>query len=248
MAHTLPFFRVALLLAVVGNFLTAHAQGVGIGGTPNAYAALDIISTTKGLLLPRQTNAQMLALSPVAGLLVYNTDLAGFYGYQAVKAASSISQTAASSTSGVSLNQLQYSGSVSQTFTAVATGVDYVTVYAFLTGFGIGSASSGSVALLQATFTIKNAVGTVLGSANGSFPVSTDSTPITLNFPSYGLVVGQTYTLTVTRQDNGTAGFALYYSPANPYSGGALSGYTGADLKFQLGSNGHTAGWALLVN
>lgn len=50
---------------------------VGIGtSTPNDSALLDITSTTKGLLPPRMTTAQINAISsPADGLTVYNTDL-----------------------------------------------------------------------------------------------------------------------------------------------------------------------------
>ncbi len=69
--------------------LTSLAQGVGIGTTtPDASAALDIVSTTKGLLLPRLTLAQRTALTasttapPVAGLVIYQTDnTPGLYAY-----------------------------------------------------------------------------------------------------------------------------------------------------------------------
>lgn len=49
---------------------------VGVGTTnPNASAALEISSTTKGLLLPRMTKSQMEGISnPAEGLLVYCTD------------------------------------------------------------------------------------------------------------------------------------------------------------------------------
>lgn len=50
---------------------------VGFGtSTPNDSALLDITSTTKGLLPPRMTTAQINAISsPADGLTVYNTDL-----------------------------------------------------------------------------------------------------------------------------------------------------------------------------
>ncbi|MBN8565975.1 MAG: hypothetical protein J0M25_04460 [Flavobacteriales bacterium] len=60
-----------------------HAQ-VGIGTTnPNASAALEISSTSSGLLIPRMTQAQRLAIaSPANGLLVYQTDnTIGFWYY-----------------------------------------------------------------------------------------------------------------------------------------------------------------------
>ena len=66
------------LLAAVLLTATTYAQ-VGIGTTdPNGSAALDITSTTKGLLIPRMTNAQRKAISnPAAGLQVFVTDFDG---------------------------------------------------------------------------------------------------------------------------------------------------------------------------
>jgi len=53
-----------------------YSQGVGInedGSSPDASAILDVKSTTKGLLFPRMTDAEINAIaSPVAGLQVYN--------------------------------------------------------------------------------------------------------------------------------------------------------------------------------
>ena len=56
------------LLAAVLLTATTYAQ-VGVGTTtPDASAALDITSPTKGLLIPRMTNAQRQAISnPAAG-------------------------------------------------------------------------------------------------------------------------------------------------------------------------------------
>lgn len=52
------------------------AGNVGIGGTANASAILDVQSTTKGLRLPNMTTAQKNAIaSPAAGLLVFDTTL-----------------------------------------------------------------------------------------------------------------------------------------------------------------------------
>ncbi|WP_240484786.1 hypothetical protein [Aequorivita vladivostokensis] len=61
---------------------------VGIGTTnPNASSALDISSTTKGLLTPRMTTAQRLAITtPANSLLVYDTSLESFYYYDTTPA------------------------------------------------------------------------------------------------------------------------------------------------------------------
>ena len=71
------------LLAAVLITATTFAQ-IGINNeNPDASAALDITSTTGGLLMPRMTAAQRDAISsPASGLMIYQTDgTAGFYYY-----------------------------------------------------------------------------------------------------------------------------------------------------------------------
>lgn len=78
--NKLQLIFVSLFLAIS---FSSFAQ-VGIGtATPNTSAALDITSTTKGLLIPRMTAAQRNAISfAVTGLMIYQTDgTAGFYYY-----------------------------------------------------------------------------------------------------------------------------------------------------------------------
>ena len=62
---------------------TSFAQNnVGINTqAPNASAALDIVSTTQGILIPRMTQAQRDGISlPATGLMIYQTDnTPGFY-------------------------------------------------------------------------------------------------------------------------------------------------------------------------
>jgi hypothetical protein len=64
-----------LLLSAVLLAHTSRAQ-IGVGTTtPNAKSALDIQSADKGLLIPRLTAAQRLAIAtPPQGLMVYQTD------------------------------------------------------------------------------------------------------------------------------------------------------------------------------
>jgi hypothetical protein len=70
-----PMKQFFTFLAVVLLTVSTFAQ-TGIGTTtPDASAALDITSTTKGLLIPRMNNAERLAISsPATGLMVYVTD------------------------------------------------------------------------------------------------------------------------------------------------------------------------------
>ncbi len=64
------------LLFLVSLITTNLTAQIGIGTTtPDNSAALDVTSTTKGLLIPRMTMGNRLAIaSPAEGLLVYQTD------------------------------------------------------------------------------------------------------------------------------------------------------------------------------
>lgn len=81
--------KITLGLALLAS-VAAHAQNVGINtSNPDASAALDVQSTTQGLLIPRMTKTQRLAVNtvggvskPATGLMVYQTDdTPGFYFY-----------------------------------------------------------------------------------------------------------------------------------------------------------------------
>ncbi len=64
------------------TFPASGSAGIGTV-SPNASSALDITSTTQGMLVPRMTTAQRNAIAaPATGLLIYETDgAAGFYYY-----------------------------------------------------------------------------------------------------------------------------------------------------------------------
>jgi hypothetical protein len=72
------------LVIFIGYGITTTAQNnVGIGtNTPNATSALEVQSTTQGVLVPRMTTAQRLAIvSPANSLLVYDTNFDCYYYY-----------------------------------------------------------------------------------------------------------------------------------------------------------------------
>ena len=75
-------FLVFLILLTCKTINTFSQVGIGTT-TPNASAQLDVSSNTKGLLIPRMTQAQRTAInSPAQGLLVYQTDgIIGLYQY-----------------------------------------------------------------------------------------------------------------------------------------------------------------------
>ena len=73
-----------LFLFCLGSF--SYGQGVRISADnldPDNSAMLDVVSTSKGMLVPRMTATQRTGIgSPAAGLLVYQTDgTSGFYYY-----------------------------------------------------------------------------------------------------------------------------------------------------------------------
>lgn len=74
------FFLGMLLLGLCPKNTLAQ-QGIGTN-SPAASSALDVTSTSKGVLVPRMTNTQMLNINtPVAGLQVYNTMNSCIYTY-----------------------------------------------------------------------------------------------------------------------------------------------------------------------
>ena len=76
---------ILLLISLYVISFAAHAQ-VGIGTvSPDASSALDIVSDSAGILIPRMTMAERdLIGSPVLGLLIFQTDnTPGFYFYNA---------------------------------------------------------------------------------------------------------------------------------------------------------------------
>ena len=55
------------------------------GNNPDASAMLDVVSTTKGILIPRMTETQIMYIdNPANGLTVFNTEQSCFYFYNAL--------------------------------------------------------------------------------------------------------------------------------------------------------------------
>lgn len=76
--------KILLFLSVILTCqLFVFAQSIGIGtNSPNLSAQLDITSNSKGLLIPRMTQAELNAIvSPAQGLMVYNTSTNSFQYY-----------------------------------------------------------------------------------------------------------------------------------------------------------------------
>lgn len=75
---------VVLMTDVSKGQVASFKDGLKVGakGQPDSKAILDVVSTTKGFLPPRMTEAQRNAISsPPAGLLIFNTDTATLNQY-----------------------------------------------------------------------------------------------------------------------------------------------------------------------
>jgi trimeric autotransporter adhesin len=91
-ATTRDFFIIFIcIMLIIALSNICFGQNVGINNpNPNTKALLDLTSTDKGLLTPRMTQAQRVAMFPSAdasakGMLVYQTDgTQGFYYYDGV--------------------------------------------------------------------------------------------------------------------------------------------------------------------
>jgi hypothetical protein len=83
------FLQKTAIAALLFSGITLSAQNVGInatGAAPDAGALLDVSSTTKGLLIPRVSIANLTLIAPIVGsattsMLVYNTNAATGLGY-----------------------------------------------------------------------------------------------------------------------------------------------------------------------
>lgn len=72
--------KFAVLLIATTALSAASAQSVGIGtDTPNANAALDIESPSKGLLIPRVTTTARQAITATKGLMVFDVTTNSFW-------------------------------------------------------------------------------------------------------------------------------------------------------------------------
>lgn len=144
---------VLALLAAAPVAAQAQTGAVGIGTTaPNASAALDVTSTTKGFLPPRLTTAQRDAIaSPAAGLTIFNTTTGVLNTWDGTKWVAALTDTSPPLL-GVTF---AYTGGV-QTYTVpagvTALAVDMAgaaggPVYSTTTGQGLGGRVQATLAV-----------------------------------------------------------------------------------------------------
>ena len=185
-----PLHRALLAAALVtaANF-SAQAQSVGVGTTaPDASAALDVVSSAKGVLLPRLTSAQRTGMTaPATGLIVFQTDgTPGFYYNSGTTTAPVWQQIATAAGTSTGFIQNQNAADQAANFRISGNG-------SLLGNLGVGTS----------TPTEKLVVSTSVGSM-----------PNTTNFASVETVVNpfinSTQGINIIKNDGQVRGFKLY--------------------------------------
>ena len=209
--------------------LSGYAQ-IGIGTTtPASSAALEVRSTTQGILLPRLSTTQMNAIAaPAPGLLVYNTTANKFYGYGLTSASSSITQSQSFTDSGQSTQ--------GQSVTMPSGGeLSAITVTYYNTST-VATTETIRLVLYASDAPVGTPLATLTQAVTITAPNRSSRQPVTFTLPA-GIFVatGQKLLFTVTRNN-----LAPLLTTGDPYPGGKF--YFGSpstfvdsiDLTFQL--------------
>jgi hypothetical protein len=175
----------ALVLSFFMIVQTAFAQNIGIGtATPAASAQLDVVSTTKGVLIPRVTTAQMNAIaSPATGLLVYNTTASAF----AYRTTSGWVFLTGNTNAGAGWSTLGNAGTNAATnFIGTTDDIDLVFKRNNIRAgvIGINNTSYGNQALNPAATGISNTAygaGALTANVSGSFNTSSGAASLLVN-------------------------------------------------------------------
>ena len=169
--------------SIEGSLVVGASTGTG------SSAALEITSTTQGLLLPRLTTTQRDAItSPVAGLVVYNTSTGKFQGY--AQTSSSLEQLLNTNQSyglGYRNDFMGPSNSTNgQTFT-IASSSSLNSIEVYLNNISGGNSANvtisvfaGDIGAAYSTFSFSNPIATSTKSINSTGNIQFDFTPISL--------------------------------------------------------------------
>lgn len=232
------FYTLSILALSLLTGFTAKAQ-VGINTTtPDSSAALDVVSTTRGMLVPRLTLSQRSDIvNPANGLLIYQTDSTpGFYYYNS----SSWQPLSAGSGTYVDVNS-------AQTISGKKTFTSDLLINGITAGRGTGGLSTNVVfgnssltANTTGSFNTGTGYRTLFRNTTGGANTATGAEALAQNTSgSYNTAAG-TYALSFnTNGDTNTAygGFSLYLNTSG--SNNTASGYN--SLRSNTTGNYNTA-------
>jgi hypothetical protein len=194
------------IISVLCNFPLFAISQVAINTTglaPNSSAMLDVESTTKGVLIPRMTQAQRTAISsPATGLLIFQTDnTPGFYFNSGTPVAPlwTILITSSSTLSYVDLTSTQTAAGA-KTWSNLAT-------------FNAGITAAGAAVNLNASSNFATNINT--GTSTGAVNIGNGTTGGNV------ISIGNTVLATGITQRVGTGNFSLDGVAGSTYSIGA---------------------------
>lgn len=193
--------KITILLIVMICSLRSMAQ-VGLGtSSPNVNAAIDVVSTSQGILFPRLTTTQRDAIvSPAKGLTIFNTTLnciqtnigtglaVNWKCLTGISPSTNGTAKVSAYTSSSSAGTIKVGNAVSsvtQTITATVTRVGDYNIST--TANGITFAASGSFSATGAQDIVLSATGTA--TAKGSNTYTLNTTP-NCNFSRYATITG----------------------------------------------------------
>lgn len=250
-------FKKSLGILVVSILTFSTFAQVGIGtNTPNSSSILELSSTDKGLLVPRMTLLERLAiLNPSNALLVYQTDgSSGFYFYNgtAWSKLANIVDATYSGGPGISITANQITNtSPDQTVTLTPSG--NLTVSGVYPNFtvtsapytaGTGISVSGNVITNSQPDQTVVLTGTGATTVSGTYPnftinsTNTDAQTLSLSGSTLAISGGNSLSLSSINTDAQTlslSGSSLTISGGNTVSLASLSG--GSSLWSSTGSN-----------
>jgi hypothetical protein len=215
--------KIFVLTIVLLSLVKGYSQNTSInatGASPNPSAMLDVSATNKGMLIPRMTSAQRVAIaSPATGLMVFDTDINSFYTYNG--AAAGWAQINYWTNTGFNSTDI-YNTNSRNVGIGTTNPITKLTVQTLTNSYGV-TQTDGTVT-----------VGTYIGASEGWLGTRSNH-PLTF-FTNDG---GQQMTLAV----NGNVGIGNN-SPANRLQIGNGGGFGGYD--FAIGDKSSSNGMAFL--
>jgi hypothetical protein len=180
-----------IVFLLLMSFYAYSQTGIGTT-TPNASAKLEIASTDKGLLIPRMTASQRVAIvTPANGLLVYQTDSeTGFYVNTGTSASPVWTR-------------------VNSNWTRSGSDIAYTTGNISTTGaLTGGNSSTSSISGFAANVASISANYSITSADNGKVIQSTSASAVTVTIPT-GLPTG--FNCTVVQMGAGQITFSGTY-------------------------------------
>lgn len=260
-----------LTLALAFSFGAAFAQkadNVGIGTSkPDPSAILDLNSNSKGLLLPRMSEAQRNAIkNPAAGLIIFQTDQAvGTYTFDGTVWQPSNARTSAINVAGAwdkqgnAIDATDFIGSTNNEplrfrvngFNSglIGTSTTANTFLGYLAGrnsTGIENTAMGHYSMLNATtgsYNVAVGSGTLTSATPGSFNVALGRNALAMNTADANIAIGQN-ALTANTSGNGNFAIGTNALGANTIGSGSFALGAGALASFNPAS---TSGFNMAI-